>query len=142
MVNGISFVWTLDRRLLAVYLITLLSLLIFPLGVPEFHFLGVATDKWIHFALFGGLAVLVRWNISASHHPILVSVGVVFIVALAMEVVQSLILYRSAELWDLLAGFLGALLGAIVMNRLVSIPVSERSIGLVVSVSFPVNETV
>ncbi len=124
----------LDRLLLAIYLIALLGLLMFPIEGPNFRLLSIGADKWMHVALFGGLAVLLRWNLSANRHAVLVSVGAAFVVAVATEVAQSLVAYRSAELWDLLAGLLGAMLGAVSMNRIVSSPVPKKSVGLLVAI--------
>ena len=124
----------LDRILLAVYLIALASLLVFPVGGPEFQILGIEADKWMHAALFGGLAALVRWNLRAARHPFFVAIGAAFAVAAGAEVVQSMLTYRSAEMGDLLAGFLGAFLGAISMSRILSYPAPERLIGLLVAI--------
>lgn len=123
----------LDRILLASYLIALLCLLMFPIAGPDFRLLGVGADKWMHIALFGGLAALLRWNLSASRHAILLSVAVAVVVAAATEVAQSLVAYRSAESWDLLAGLLGATLGAISMHRIVSSPVLAKLTGVLVA---------
>ena len=125
-------VWKLDRMMLAIYLIALVGLLMFPIAGPEFQLLSIGADKWMHVALFGGLAVLLRWNLSANRHAVLISIGAAFVVAVATEVAQGLVAYRSAELWDLLAGLLGATLGAVSMNRIVSSPVLEKSVGLLV----------
>ena len=133
MVKAVAALWKLDRLLLAIYLIALLGLLMFPIAGPEYRLLGIGTDKWMHFALFGGLAVFLRWNLSANRHAVLVSVGVAFIVAAATEVAQGLVAYRSAELLDLLAGLLGAMLGAVSMNRIVLSAVPEKPVGLLVT---------
>ena len=122
----------LDRLLLAIYLIALIGLLIFPVAGPKLRLFGIGADKWMHIALFGGLAVFLRWNFSRNRHAIFFSVGVAFVVAVAIEIVQGLVVYRSAELWDLLAGFLGAMLGAVSMNRIMSSPEPEKSVGLLV----------
>ncbi len=134
MVKATAALWKLDRLLLAIYLIALLGLLMFPIAGPEFQLLSIGADKWMHVALFGGLAVFLRWNLSANRHAVLVSVGATFVVAVATEVAQGLVAYRSAELWDLLAGLLGAMLGAVSMNRIVSSPVPEKSVGLLVAI--------
>ena len=125
-------IWTIDRVLLAIYLVALLVLLIAPIPGPEYRLLGIGADKWMHFALFGGLAVLLRWNLSTSRHAVFVCIGAASVVAGATEIVQSLVDYRSAELWDLLAGVLGATLGAVVTNQIVSSPVLQKIVGLLV----------
>ena len=124
----------LDRLLLATYLIALMGLLMFPISGPDFRLFGIESDKWMHVALFGGLAMLWRWNISATPNATFVTVGAAFLVVIATEIAQGLVAYRSADLGDLLAGFLGASLGAIIMHRIVSSPVLTKSVGLLVAV--------
>ena len=132
--KGVATFRKADRLLLAIYLIALLGLLMFPIEGPEFRFLGIGTDKWMHVALFGGLAMMLRWNLSANRHAVFVAVGVAFVVAAATELAQGLVAYRSAEFMDLVAGLLGALFGATAMNRVVSSPVLEKWIGLLVAI--------
>ena len=123
----------LDRLLLVIYLMALIGLLIFPISGPEYRLLNIGTDKWMHFALFGGLAVFLRWILATNRHAVLASISAAFVVAVATEVAQGLVAYRSAESWDILAGFLGAMLGAVSMNRIMSFSVPEKPIGLLVS---------
>jgi hypothetical protein len=54
----------LDRILLAIYMIALLGLLMFPIAGPEFRLLGIESDKWLHFALFGAFVAL--WHLLFS----------------------------------------------------------------------------
>lgn len=122
----------IDRLLLAAYLIALLGLLMFPIGGPGFRLLGIESDKWMHIALFGGLAVLLRWSFSENRHAILVSIGAAFVVATVTEIAQGLVGYRSAELWDLLAGFFGATLGATIVDQILLSPVLQKLFGLLV----------
>lgn len=126
--------WKLDRILLAVYLIALLGLLMFPIAGPKFRLFGIGADKWMHVALFGGLAIFFVWNLSANRHAMFISISAAFVVAGATEIAQGLVTYRSAEWWDLLAGLLGATLGAMSMNRIVSSPRLEKSVGLLVAI--------
>ena len=123
-----------DRILLAIYLIALLGLLMFPIGGSEYRLLGIRVDKWMHVALFGGLAVFLRWNLSTNRYAVFFSIGAASVVAAATEVAQGLVTYRSAELWDLLAGVLGATLGAVGMNRIVSSRVPDKLVGLIVAI--------
>ena len=133
MLRGIATLWKLDRLLLAIYLIALLVILMFPIPGSEYQLFSVGVDKWMHAALFGGLAVFLRWNLSADRHAVLVSVGAAFVVAVATELAQGLVVYRSAELLDLLAGLVGAILGAVSMNRILSSPMPEKRVGLLVA---------
>jgi VanZ family protein len=132
MEKGTVSLWKLHRVLLGIYVIALLGLLMFPIAGPEYRLLNIGTDKWMHVALFGGLAVFLRWNLAATRHAVLVSIGAAFVIAVATEVAQGFVAYRSAELWDILAGFLGAMLGAVTMNRIVLSPVPEKPIGFLV----------
>lgn len=105
-----------------------------PIGGPSQGFLGVGADKWMHIALFFGLAALIRWNWYSRRYGILASLVLACLVAVLTEAAQSLVAYRSADMWDLVAGFLGASLGAVCMNPIVSSPVPERWAGLFVVV--------
>ena len=102
----------MNRLVLAIYCVALLILVLFPFEGPGFRLLGIESDKWMHFALFGGLAVLSRWNLSENRHAVFVAVDAACVVAAATEVAQGLVAYRSAEFMDLVAGLLGALIAA------------------------------
>jgi hypothetical protein len=124
----------LDRLLLTIYLIAMCVLLLSPIDGPSYKFLGIGADKWMHVALFGGLAALFRWNLLANHRALVTSVGAAFFVAALAELVQGLATHRSADLWDLLAGLLGAMLGATSMNRIVSPSAPEKLVGLLTTI--------
>jgi hypothetical protein len=70
-----------DRLLLLTYLAALIGLLFFPIGGPDFRWLGLDSDKWMHIVLFGGLAVMLRWNLVEFRRAFLISVGVASIFA-------------------------------------------------------------
>lgn len=125
-----SNLWTLDRVLLGIYLIALIVLMMFPLSGPNTGYLGIGIDKWMHFLLFGGLAVFVRWNLRTIRGGIWKSIGAALVVAILTEVAQGLVSYRSAELMDIGAGLLGAMLGAVLMNRIVLAAAPEKPIGV------------
>lgn len=129
MVNSILTRWKINRLILVMYVMALIGLLMFPLGGPDSRLLGVSSDKWMHVALFGGLAVLLRWNLSANRHAIFVSIGAAFAVAAATEIAQGLVAYRSAEFMDLVAGLLGAVLGAMITDRILLSAVVQRLLG-------------
>jgi len=122
----------IDRLLLAIYLVALMGLLMFPMSGPDFQLLGMESDKWMHLALFGGLAVLLRWNLAQNSRPLLASVGAAFVVAAVVELAQGLVAYRSAELWDLIAGGLGAIVGATTVDRIMLSKAVQRILGLLV----------
>lgn len=123
-----------NRILLAIYLVALLGLLMFPFGGLGFRILGIGFDKLMHVAMFAGLAALLRWNLSASRYTTFAVIVTASMVAAATEVAQGFVSYRSADLWDLVAGILGAALGAVIMNRILASRVADRSVGLVVVV--------
>jgi hypothetical protein len=123
-----------DRILLLTYLAALIGLLFFPIGGPDFRWLGLDSDKWMHIVLFGGLAVMLRWNLVEFRRAFLISVGVASIFAALTELVQALIVYRSAEFEDFLAGALGALLGGALAHFVLSSDKLQRLFGLIVSV--------
>jgi uncharacterized membrane protein YeaQ/YmgE (transglycosylase-associated protein family) len=125
--------WKHDRILLAIYLVALVGLLLLPIDTPDHVFLGVEIDTWAHVALFGGLAVFLRWNLSGVRHASALSVGIAAAIAAATEVAQSLTDYRSADWLDLVVGVLGALLGAIAMNRVLVSRAHDELIGLMVA---------
>ena len=112
----------------------MLALLMTPVYGPSFKFLGFGIDKYLHFALFGGLAVFLRWNLAARRFAVLIAVAVAFVVAAATEIFQGLVAYRTAEFLDLLAGLFGAILGAAVTNRIMSFPAPGKLIGIIVTI--------
>jgi VanZ family protein len=125
---------SLNRLLLAIYLIALLALLMLPIEGPQFRFLNIRTDKWMHFALFGGFAVFLRWNLASNPRAVFISISAAFVLATATEVAQGLIEYRSANLWDLMAGFIGSTLGAVGIQRFMSSTIYSKSDGLIVAI--------
>jgi len=122
-----------DRLLLLVYFAALIGLLFFPIGGPNFRWLGLDSDKWVHLVLFGGLAVMLRWNLVEFRRAFLISVGVASVFAASTELVQALLAYRSAEFQDFLAGFLGAVLGGAFAHLVLSSVNLQRLLGLIVS---------
>ena len=122
----------IDHLLLALYLMALMVFLMFPIAGPDFRFLGMESDKWMHVALFGGLAMLLRWNLAQNSRPLFASVGAAFVVAAVVELAQGLLAYRSAELWDLIAGGLGAIVGATTVDRIMLSKAVQRMLGLLV----------
>jgi hypothetical protein len=124
----------IDRLLLGIYFLALFGLLMFPVVGPGFRLLGFGSDKWMHIALFGGLAVLLRWNLSDNRHAGLVSIGVASAIAVLIELAQGLVEYRSAESWDALAGLIGAFLGATGAAKILLSPIPQRLLGLFIVV--------
>lgn len=134
MVKSAFILWKFDRLLLAIYLLALLAVLLFPISGPGYRLLSIGADKWMHAVLFGGLAVFLRWNIRANTHAVFMAIGAAMIVAGATEVAQGLVAYRSADFRDLLAGLIGAVIGAVCTNRIMAFAVPEKPFGLLVAV--------
>lgn len=105
-----------------------------PITGTGFQLFGIGFDKWMHVALFGGLAVLLRWNLAAHRQALIVSVGAAFVIAAVAEVAQGLVAYRSAEWWDLIAGLTGAFLGAVSADRVLSSETLQNWLGAVVAI--------
>lgn len=89
-------------------------------GVP-IDALAFGTDKWVHFAAFGGLCFLAclcafarRW----THHHAAVAIGVVFAYTVVDEWSQRFSEARTASLGDLSADLLGVGCGAIAYGLL------------------------
>ncbi len=103
------------RGLMIAYLIGLIPLTLAPVPAVPGGLPGL--DKLVHIALFGGLAIVLYWNLRAglwaSLRPHLV-IAVVLTAALAglIEVLQALLPYRSGDVVDLLVGAVSGFLGA------------------------------
>jgi VanZ family protein len=131
-VKEVHSVWKLDRILLAIYLVALVGLMMYPFGGPKSGYLGIGIDKWMHFLLFGGLSVFIRWNLQANQYVVVYTIGATLGVAILVEIGQGMVSYRSAELMDILAGLVGSAIGAVIMNQIVSSLAPEKPIGLMV----------
>jgi VanZ family protein len=101
------------RLVFFVYLATVLGATLAPLSGDAYDAVS-GLDKLVHVALFGGVASLLCWNLSTLTARSATGVfAVTTAFAAAIEVVQGRLWYRSGDLWDLLAGALGALLGIV-----------------------------
>ena len=132
MESALAQLQKLDRKLLIIYLIAILALLLLPVSEPHFRLLHIKSDKWMHVALFGGCALLLRWNLGPRRWASLLSIVSTVFIAAAMEVAQGFTTYRDAEWADVLAGGIGAVLGVIAMNRILASPKPDRSAGALV----------
>ncbi len=103
---------TIRRTLLAVYLLLVMVSTLAPLSGDMYRpFAGF--DKLVHFGLFAGVAYLLYWNLNSVRRPNpWISVSFATGLAGAIELVQSVLTYRSGDLWDFVAGGLGAVAGA------------------------------
>ena len=72
----------------------------------------VPTDKLLHAAVFGGLALLLARAVrfSVAHAPLLVGAFGASALGALLEICQAFVPYRSADLWDWVADTVGAAL--------------------------------
>jgi len=105
---------TAARTALAVYAALLFAVTLGPF--PSVRVVRSAipfADKLVHVGLFAGLGLLLHWNSAVSRLRWAVAVSIVPAVAVAglIELIQGTLPYRSAELWDFIAGAIGAAVG-------------------------------
>ncbi len=122
----------LDRILLVVYIVTSLGLLLYPIAGPSRDLLGIGTDKWLHLLLFAGLAVFLRWSAAQYSYPNAITILAAFLFAFATEAAQGLVVYRSADFWDVIAGLVGAMIATAGIDRLMALPKPERPLGVII----------
>ena len=92
------------------YLATVLGATLAPLSGETYDVVS-GLDKLVHVALFGGVALLLCWNLKSVTLQTTIAVFVLTTMfAAVIELVQGGLWYRSGDFWDLLAGALGALL--------------------------------
>ncbi len=107
------------RILLAVYVVALLALMLAPLPESAYQLASAkGLDKAVHFALFGGLAVLLYWNLKPSGTPTLWRVvGPSGFMAALVELLQAPLRYRTADIWDFVWGLAGSLVAYLLVRR-------------------------
>ncbi len=106
------------RLILAAYTVGLLTVTLAPLPGPVYPPTGA--DKLVHLLLFGGLVVLFYGNFKGARRGAALVASVVGSVSLAalVELLQGLLPYRSEDIWDLVAGAVGALVAAALVGGL------------------------
>lgn len=94
------------------------SLFIFIISViPIEASLGLSfSDKIFHFLIYGILSVTATnvFLLKKKRHPHFLSLAYAFLFGLFIELVQSFLPYRSFELVDIAANFLGGILGCLI----------------------------
>ena len=101
----------LRRLVFLAYVAGVLSATLTPLSSDAYDVVS-GLDKLVHVGLFGGVAVLLCWNLdSVSLRTTRLVLLITTAFAAAIELVQGRLWYRSGDYWDLLAGALGAVLG-------------------------------
>jgi VanZ family protein len=109
------------RALLALYAMGLLVITLAPLPAGGEYVEAVpGLDKLIHVVLFGGLAFLLMWNaVREGRARAFIKVfGLTVAAAGLIELMQDPLPYRSGDVWDFLAGAVGALIGAAVARAM------------------------
>jgi VanZ family protein len=117
------------RLVLGIYIIVLFGVTLAPLPsnrevaelLPFLDRLVGVLDKIVHAVLFGGLTLLLLWNLGWSGRPeaLLQAVGLALAGAVLVEVFQSPLPYRHGDLLDIAAGGAGAVAAAIAASLLV-----------------------
>ena len=103
----------LRRGILAAYLLATVVLFLAPIGSPDVASkLPVDPDKLAHFGLIAVLAAGVWWVLPARRGRAAIAFLVAAGYALAIEGIQALLPYRTGDAFDLVAGALGASVGA------------------------------
>lgn len=110
------------RRLaLVLYSVAVLVATLAPLSGDVYEFAS-GLDKLVHLFLFAGIALLLLWNVDSVSRPASATVlAVTAVFAAAIEIVQGLLWYRSGDLWDLVAGCVGALIGVLAATAVAGI---------------------
>jgi VanZ family protein len=102
------------RRFILAYFGLVLVVTLVPLpSKPEVAVLP-GLDKLVHGALFAGLAFLLHRELRGRPGSPLLAAGLATLTAALIELVQQPLPYRSGDARDLLAGMLGAVVGAAV----------------------------
>ena len=107
---AVSEIGRYRKAILGVYGIVVMILLLAPVTDESMADVVIWFDKWIHFGLFGGMAFLGYWVV---HAPVRVTMFATAVAALA-ELLQGPLSFRSADVWDLVAGAVGAAAGVLV----------------------------
>ncbi|MFC1639873.1 VanZ family protein [Gemmatimonadota bacterium] len=99
------------KLVFAAYVAAVLGATLAPLSSDAYDVVS-GLDKLVHVGLFGGVAVLLCWNLdSVSLQTARFVVLLTTAFAAVIELVQGRLWYRSGDYWDLLAGAVGAVLG-------------------------------
>ena len=109
---------TTRRIVFSAYLTTVLAATLAPLSSGAYVAVS-GFDKIVHIVLFGGVAMALHWNLNSIRHPN--PWGVILITSIFaafVELVQSMLPYRSGDVWDLIAGAVGAVLGVLSMKTI------------------------
>ncbi len=106
------------RRILAVYVAAVLILTLAPLPESVTSRLPWWFDKVVHTGLFACLAALLAWRPAAERPGVRQVLGPVIALAGSIELAQSLLPYRTGEVWDFVWGVVGGVAGYLAMTGL------------------------
>jgi len=116
----------LRRAVFYGYVAAVLGATLAPLSADAYGAVA-GLDKLVHVVLFGGVAVLLCWTSNSASPQ---TARRVFLTttafAASIELVQSLLAYRSGDIWDLVAGSIGALLGILFAWAIAKLWVKKR----------------
>lgn len=111
--------------MLGLYVVVLLGITLAPLPstegfveiLPYLDRVASILDKFVHAVLFGGLTLLILWNLDSGGRRgvILQAVGLALAAAALVEILQSPLPYRHGDVFDFAAGGAGAVVVAIVV---------------------------
>jgi VanZ family protein len=96
------------RRLLVLGIVVSAALFLVPVSNPVPSVEGVETDKLAHLLVVGGLGVLVWWNLPAGRWRTLSAILLASVYAGLIELVQRVLVFRSGDAIDFVAGVAGA----------------------------------
>jgi len=110
------------RRLAIVATLAVAVLLLLPLPAPPPELAPPESDKAVHALLFGGLTVLWAWSERALRGRALAMVAVaVALYGGALELVQALTSYRTADVRDFAADAAGCALAAALVRAFAAV---------------------
>lgn len=111
--------------MLGLYVVVLLGITLAPLPstegfveiLPYLDRVASILDKFVHAVLFGGLTLLILWNLDSGGRRgvVLQAVGLALAAAALVEILQSPLPYRHGDVLDFAAGGAGAVVVAIVV---------------------------
>jgi VanZ family protein len=104
--------------ILGLYVLAVLLLMLAPVRQPRMVRAIPDADKMVHAALFGLMAAIFWWNLGFVRRGRAVwAVALATAFACVVEVLQTLVPYRSPDPLDAVAGLVGAMLVAFVVVR-------------------------
>lgn len=109
------------RYITGIYLIFIVAASLNPWFLPRSENNFWSPDKWLHFAAYLGLSLLLGLSWSRiKKSGLLVIMGIAAVVGAGLEVIQGLALpFRTFSWYDLLSNLAGAVLGAFAVKLMI-----------------------